>query len=102
MWGEFETVYAVTDYYDGILAGIAEFRGWPHVFVLERQDEALYRLTPVAGGSLPALRSSPPIDIWTPPTAIEGMVRAAVSSHDGGLLVRADFSPTGPSSPAKP
>jgi hypothetical protein len=35
MWGEFETVYAVTDYYDGILAGVANFQGSPHVFLLE-------------------------------------------------------------------
>ena len=102
MWGEFETVYAVTDYVDAILAGVADFEGSPHVFVLERLDGTLYRLTPVTGGAVPSLTSSPARDMWKPTPAIEGLVRAAVTLQGGGFLVQGEFSPARRSASKKP
>jgi len=49
----YETVFTVTDYYDGPRQGIANFKGEPHfydcIFDEERNDYSnLYRLTPVS------------------------------------------------------
>jgi hypothetical protein len=100
MWGKFERVYAVTDYVDGILAGVAAFRGAPHVFELERLDDTLYRLTPVVGALV--FPESSPVDIWSPTPDIEATVRAAASSPNGGFLVRGEFRPVSPSPSLKP
>jgi len=51
----FETVYTMTDYYDGPRGGIADFRGVPHVYestyadIGDKPDEAIdvFRLSPV-------------------------------------------------------
>ena len=40
MDSDFETVYTVTDFWDGIRAGIADFNRHPHYY--ERQDEPRY------------------------------------------------------------
>ncbi len=101
MWGEFETVYAVTDYYDGILAGVANFQGSPHVFVLEEETVPLYRLTPISGAAA-VLESSPPNDIWNPTPAVEALVRTAVSASDSGFVAAGKFIPVDGSPPLKP
>ncbi len=101
MWGEFETVYAVTDYYDGILAGVANFQGSPHVFVLEDEKVPLYRLTPIVGAAA-ALEQPPPNDVWSPTPAVEALVRTAVSASDSGIVVAGEFIPVEGSPPLKP
>jgi hypothetical protein len=102
MWGEFETVYAVTDYVDGILAGVADFRGSPHVFVLEDETVPLYRLTPIDGGAAAAIQSTRPYDIWNPAPSIEELVRAAIPSIDSGVLVAGEFRPVSASLSTEP
>ena len=96
MWGEPETVFAVTDYVDGILAGIANYQGSPHVFVLVAQDESQYRLVPVSEDVVPALRG--PVDIWNPAAEVENVVKTALASLDDGVLVRGEFIPVQPGS----
>jgi len=102
MWGEFETVYAVTDYVDGILAGVADFQGSPHVFVLEDEKVPLYRLVPIDGGAAVTFRSPKNIDIWNPTPAIQELVRDTVPSSHAGLLVAGDFRPVQPSLSLQP
>jgi hypothetical protein len=51
----------VTDYNHGIIAGVADFGGSPHVFVVERLDDTLYRVTPVIGVAGRSPLSSPPV-----------------------------------------
>ena len=48
----FETVHTMTDYYDGPRAGVADFRGAPHVYESEFLDSLnnyteLFRLSPI-------------------------------------------------------
>jgi hypothetical protein len=100
MWGEFEKVYAVTDYVDGIVAGVADFEGTPHIFVLEDEDAPSYRLTRVSSDVTSCLASS--VDQWNPAPAIETMVRAEISLSKDGLLARGEFSPVGPASSTSP
>ena len=96
MWGEPETAFAVTDYADGILAGIANYQGSPHVFVLVAQDEAQYRLVPVSVGVVPALSTR--ADIWNPAAELGKAVQVVLASPDHGVLVRGEFIPVQPSS----
>ena len=93
MWGEFETVYAVTDYVDGILAGVADFQGSPQIFVLEDENVPLYRLTPINSATAAVIRSKSLADIWNPTPAIEELVRTTLSSTAGGFLVPGEFTP---------
>ncbi len=102
MWGDFETVYAVTDYYDGILAGVANFQGSPHVFVLEEETVPLYRLTRISGGAAAVLEPAPPNDIWNPTPALEALVRKAASSSDRGIVAAGEFIPVEGSPSLKP
>jgi len=59
-----ERVYGTVDYYDGVLAGVADFRGVPHAFELADDRDAtapIYRLVPVSGdGVQDAIRGSFP------------------------------------------
>ncbi|HEY2899388.1 MAG TPA: hypothetical protein VGL59_02345 [Polyangia bacterium] len=91
----------MTDYVDGILAGIADFHGSPHVFVLEDENGPLYRLTPINGGAA-VFRATTPLDIWSPTPAIEELVRATIPSTDGGFLVAGEFRPVQASSSPRP
>jgi len=46
-----ERVYGTVDYYDGVVRGIADFRGIPHAFELDGEPDApcpIYRLIQVA------------------------------------------------------
>ena len=59
---EFEVVYRVDDYYDGVREGIADFRGAPHRFRClgwdlphRDPDEDRFHLTPVSPGTGPTL-----------------------------------------------
>jgi coenzyme F420-reducing hydrogenase delta subunit len=50
-----ETVYTITDWYDGARAGIADFGGSPHYYECQWADgnyDDLYRLTPIANDIL--------------------------------------------------
>lgn len=49
--GERERVYTVTDYYDGPRCGIANFRGRPHLYESDFDDDT-FRLYPVAADLL--------------------------------------------------
>ena len=49
----FERVHTVTDYYDGPIEGVADYRGAPHLYVAEFDDKAgdyssVFRLTPIS------------------------------------------------------
>jgi hypothetical protein len=101
MWGEFETVYAVTDYYDGILAGVADFQGSPHIFVRDEETPPLYRLTLISGAAA-SLDWSPLNDIWNPTPAVEALVRTAISARDDGFVAVGEFIPVDGSPPLKP
>jgi hypothetical protein len=53
---DYERVHTVTDYYDGPIAGVADFRGAPHLFaaVWDDQEEEygpVFRLTPLASNT---------------------------------------------------
>lgn len=49
MTDEYEPVYTMTDYYDGVRGGVAAFRGRPHVYESEWDDEGvMFRLTPIS------------------------------------------------------
>ena len=100
MWGEFQAVYAVTDYVDGVIAGVADFNGSPHVFVLEDEKVPSYRLRPIDGAAM--LGETAPRDIWNPTSAIEALVRDAIRSSDVGFLVTGEFSPVHSSPSLKP
>jgi hypothetical protein len=100
MWGEFEKVHAVTDYVDGIVAGVADFEGTPHIFLLDDEKTPSYRLTRLSGEATAHLAAS--LDIWNPAPAIERVVRAEVSASKSGLLVRGEFIPVSPPSPTSP
>lgn len=61
----FEVVHYVLGYYDGILEGVADYRGAPHHFKLEHwgeEPDGLYRLTAVPPGIFAAMSES--WDIW--------------------------------------
>ena len=89
-------MFAVTDYVDGILAGVANYRGVPHVFVLVGPHESQYRLVPVSEDVVPALKA--PADIWNPAKEIGKTVQVALASLVDGVLVRGEFISAPPSS----
>ncbi len=96
MRGEPETVFAVTDYVDGILAGVANYQGSPHAFVLVAQAESRYRLVPLSEDVVSELSAS--ADVWNPTAEIGEAVQAALASLDDGVLVRGKFIPVQPAS----
>jgi hypothetical protein len=97
MAGEFETVYTVTAYYDGILAGIADFRGVPHVFTLEDLAEsepfAVYRLRPISRDSFASSGLTESPDIWSASAQTESMVEVVSRAEDPGVVARGEFAP---------
>ncbi len=52
-----ERVYGTVNYYDGVLGGVANFRGIPHAFELDDEPDAscpIYRLIPIASDGVEA------------------------------------------------
>ena len=65
---DLDEVYTVADYWDGPRAGVANFRGEPHVYECifdEAQDDwsDQYRLTPIGQDALEAVREQ--WEIWS-------------------------------------
>ncbi len=53
--GARERVYGTVDYHDGVIGGVADFRGRPHAFELDAEADAespIYRLAPIPDLSL--------------------------------------------------
>lgn len=94
---KFESVYAITDYVDGILAGVGDYHGKPHVFLLAHERPAipdappLYSLWSVEW--LPSSRQTRS-DIWDPPQELLALVACTVCRFgQPNLRARGNFQP---------
>ena len=94
----FERVF-IADYYDGIISGIANFRGAPHVFLVapasasdELQRYSLHAITEGLDEKTLAAQ-----ELWNPTPAVVEIVKAIVDSNGAGFTAFGDFRPVGPS-----
>ncbi|MBX7228953.1 MAG: hypothetical protein K1X48_05055 [Burkholderiaceae bacterium] len=90
-----EPVYAITDYVDGILAGVAGYRGHPHVFVIKRFgsscDLPVYCLWPLESQEAIGQFTS---DIWNPKPELTALIAQSVErSTKGAVHARGNFLP---------
>ena len=94
----FQTVYAVTSYHDGILGGVADYLGKPHIFLLHDEAKAkelpLYSLIPVPEPLL-AMLVDRTFTIWDPPQEIWDLVEGIAKHPSSHKVAYGDFEPSG-------
>ncbi len=122
-----ERVHGILGYYDGILDGVADFRGTPHAFALAGDldaDMPRYRLKPISAAEFElfseywqmwrrwedALHGGK-VDVSTPPVLPEDRLRhdeiepavkrALAVPGDAGPVARGDFRPSAPRNEAR-